>query len=192
MVEFAVVGPLFVLVLLMMVTVVIYEMERSFIVNSVTTATRTAVSSAAGAAPTAIPTPADLYAVAEQAKTNMAHTLLGTAIIDLNSPTCSVRSPGPIRPPFFGPSCAALIAAQPCITRGVSPIGLPRPIGTLYVYAKYFPPLIPNACSATNPAGLVQVVASGDASSVLSVVHVGIPITIQSTAVRVNYQTGDQ
>ena len=192
MLEFAVVGPLFVFVLLMMTTIVIYEMERSFMVNSITTATRTAVSSSVGASPTATLTNADLNVIAEQARTTMQHTLLGTTIINLNAPGCSMRGGRPTG--FgggggFGGSCANLIALQPCLSRGGSVRNFPSSIGTVYVYAKAFPP---GTCSANDLNEVVQVVATGDASSILDVVHVTIPITIQATAVRVNYQLGDQ
>ena len=173
MVEFAIVGPIFFLCLFFATGIMLYEFERSLVVTGVTTGARDAVSSSASAG--ALPNvPASLSFASAQAAKLMGNSLLanspgGTKVVDLNSSLVGCFN--------YGVPLTYCTGAAPCLVRGASPIQNIAPQGTIFVYAT-------GGCGN----GEIQVVASGSPRNLVGFLGIKIPLTIQATAVGVEYQ----
>jgi hypothetical protein len=168
MLEFAIVGPIFFLCLFAALSSMVYEFERSLVVTAVTTGARTAASASVGA-PNSSVAQANLDQAAKQARDLMAHSLIGTNVIDLNDPACIIT----------GLSCPTAVGLLPCLTSASPklPAWFPQSQGIVYVYAT-------NKCGNNE----IQVVATGSPANLVGAFKIRIPLTIQATVVAVEYQ----
>lgn len=185
MLEFALVGPIFFMCLFAATSAMLYEFERSLVVTGVTTGARTAVSSITPLSLNSnLGTPTTADQAASQAAATMAHSLLGTKVINLNAPGCL----------FGGLPCTLVVQAQTCLARGAVPKLLPFTQGTVYVYAKAWLPGAPGACSASATSSETQIVASGVPANLVGALTINkwtpfiIPLTIQATVTGVQFQ----
>jgi hypothetical protein len=175
MLEFALVGRIFFFCLFFATAIMLYEFERSLVVTGVTTGTRDAVSASAAAG--SLPTDAASLDYASAQATKLMRGSLcfsncargGTNVIDLRNPPagCTVA----------GIPCRAAALAAPCLRSGASPFQGAAPQGTIYVYAT-------GSCGNNE----IQVVAAGSPANLVGFLNIKIPLTIQATAVGVQYR----
>jgi len=171
-VEFAIVGPIFFLCLFFATGIMLYEFERSLVVTGVTTGARDAVTATIGGSPN---TPYSLSLSSAHATKLLSGSLLanspgGTKVIDLNA--------SPLACVTYGINFSYCAGNGPCLrAQGQSPLLSSIPNNTVFVYAT-------GACGG----GEAQVVAVGYPANLVGFLKIKIPLTIQATAVGVQYQ----